>query len=208
VYIPKNYRVEDRATILEFLRANEFAAIVSYDGGQIVATHTPVEVIEGHTGEISIYGHMSRANAQWKTFGSQEVMLIFQGPHTYISPRWYNHVNVPTWNYMIAHVYGAGRLLEEGEFKTFLSSLVRTHEVNTGYSFEGLPEDFVQKEMKGIVGFGVAVSRMEAAYKLSQNRNDEDHATVVRELKKREDDDSQRVAAAMHEQRETAKRRG
>src|SRR3989304_1878675 len=113
MYIPKYYREEDRETILAFLRQNNFPAIVSFDGEKIIATHAVVEVTEDENGKISIHSHISRANPQWKTFGSQEIMLIFQGAHTYISPTWYNHVNVPTWNYQSVHIYGKPRIISD-----------------------------------------------------------------------------------------------
>jgi transcriptional regulator len=207
LYIPTLYREEDREKILAFLKQNNFPAIVSFDGEKPVATHTPVEMAEDENGRLTIYGHISRANPQWKTFGKQEILLIFQGSHTYISPRWYNHVNVPTWNYMMIHVYGKVRLLQGDELFALLSRLVHNHEPNTQYSLESLPQDFVQKEMKGVVGFAIDVTRIDAGYKLSQNRNDEDHENIIRELDKREDEDSIRVAKAMREKREALRRK-
>jgi len=201
MYIPKLYREEDREKILDFLEQNNFPALVTHDGGKSIATHIPVEVERTEDDGLRVYGHMSRANPQWKSFGRQEVLLIFQGAHTYISPRWYDHVNVPTWNYMMVHLYGKVRLVEGEELYSLMSRLVQKHEVQTSYSLEGLPQDFVQKEMKGVVGFAVDVTRVEAAYKLSQNRNDEDHETIVRELEGRGDDQSARVAEAMREER-------
>jgi transcriptional regulator len=201
LYIPKLYREEDRAEILAFLHQNNFPALVSFDGEKPLATHTPVEVVEGEKGQLTVYGHLSRANSQWKTWGDLEILLIFQGAHTYISPRWYDHVNVPTWNYMMIHVYGKIRLVQDDELLALLSRLVHKHEVNTSYSLEGLPQDFVQKQMAGIVGFAVDVTRIDAGYKLSQNRNDEDHENIIQELEKRGDVDSLKVAAAMREDR-------
>jgi transcriptional regulator len=151
---------------------------------------------------LTIFGHMSRANPQWKSFGEQEVLLIFQGAHTYISPRWYDHVNVPTWNYMMVHLYGKVRLVEGDELYSLLSQLVKTHEIKTSYSLENLPQDFVQKEMNGVVGFEVDVTRVDAGYKLSQNRNDEDHENIIRELEGRGDDNSIEVAKAMRRGRQ------
>ncbi len=151
--------------------------------------------------ELVIYGHMSRANPQWKRFGGQQALLIFQGPHTYISPRWYNHVNVPTWNYMIVHVYGTLREVQGEELYALLSRLVKKHEPQSMYRLETLPQDFVEKEIKGVVGFAVHVTEIEAAWKLSQNRNDEDHASVILELEKRNDSDSHRIATAMRRER-------
>ena len=201
MYIPKLYREEDREKILEFLNQNNFPVLVTYDGEKPIATHLPVEVVEGEDGALTILGHMSRANPQWKSFGEQEVLLIFQGAHTYISPRWYDHVNVPTWNYMMVHVYGKVRLVEGDELYSLLSGLVKNHEAQAAYSLEGLPQDFVQKKMSGVVGFAVDVTRVDAGYKLSQNRNDTDHENIVRELEKRGDEQSAEVAKAMQAER-------
>jgi transcriptional regulator len=206
MYIPKYYREEDRQEILSFLSRNNFPAIVSFDGERPIATHTPVEIVENENGNITVYAHISRANQQWKTFDKQEILLIFQGPHTYISPRWYNHVNVPTWNYMMVHVYGKVRLLQGDELFELLSRLVGNHEANSQYRLESLPPDFVQKEIKGVVGLAIDVTRIDAGYKLSQNRNDEDHENIVRELNIRGDADSVKVASAMRKKREESKR--
>ena len=205
MYIPKLYREEDREKILEFLKQNNFPALVSHDGEKLIATHLPVEVVQAEDGALTILGHMSRANPQWKSFGEQEVLLIFQGTHTYISPRWYDHVNVPTWNYMMVHLYGKVRLVEGDELYSLLSQLVQKHEVRTSYSLERLPQDFVQKEMNGVVGFAVDVTRVDASYKLSQNRNNADHENIIRELEGRGDEHSVGVAKSM---RATRERRG
>ena len=202
MYTPKLYREEDREKILEFLKQNNFPALVTYDGEMPIATHLPVEIIESDDGTLTILGHMSRANPQWRSFDEQEVLLIFQGAHTYISPRWYDHVNVPTWNYMMVHVYGKVRLVEGEELHSLLSRLVKNHEEPTAYSLEALPQDFVQKEMNGVVGFAVDVTRIDAGYKLSQNRNDGDHENIIRELEGRGDENSAAVAKSMRTMRE------
>jgi len=201
MYIPKLYREEDREGIVEFLKGNGFPALVSYDGEKLIATHLPVEVFENEDGSLTLFGHMSRANPQWKSFGEQEVLLIFQGAHTYISPRWYNHVNVPTWNYVTVHVYGKAHILEGEELYGLLSRLVAKHEGHTGYSMEGLPAEFVEKEMKGVAGFAIEVTRIDAASKLSQNRDDESYASIVRELEARGDDVSAEIAEEMRRRR-------
>lgn len=201
MYIPKLYREEDRERILEFLKQNNFPALVTHDGEKLIATHLPVEVLETEDGALTILGHMSRANPQWKSFGEQEVLLIFQGAHTYISPRWYNHVNVPTWNYMMAHLYGKVRVMEGDELYSLLSSLVQNHEAQTSYRLEGLPQDFVMSQMKGTIGFQIQVTRLEAGFKLSQNRDDEDHRNIISELEKRSDELSHGVANAMRDNR-------
>lgn len=199
MYIPKHYREEDRQTILAFLRRNNFAALVTFDGEKPIATHIPVEVVESENG-WTVYGHLSRANAQKKTFGGQEALLIFQGAHTYISARWYAEAAVPTWDYMIVHVYGKVREIQGDELYSVLSHLVQKHESNTSYRLEGLPQDLVQKEIKGIIGFAVDVTRIEAGYKLSQGRTEEDRGNIVSELEKRGDEDSKEIAQAISKQ--------
>jgi transcriptional regulator len=204
MYIPKLYREEDRAKILEFLRRNEFATLVTYDGEKPTASHSLMEVVE--EGEkLLVNGHMSRANPQWKTFeNNAEVLVIFHGPHTYISPTWYNHVNVPTWNYQAVHVYGKPRIVEDREESyRLLKSLIDRHETGSHYRLETLPQDFVEKEMRGIVAFQLKVTKVEANYKLSQNRNDPDYRNIVSKLEGREDEMSHGVAEAMRGQRPT-----
>jgi transcriptional regulator len=199
MYIPKYYRKEDRQEILAFLRQNNFAAIVTFDGEKPVATHAPVEVVESEYG-WTIYGHLSRANTQKKTFGEQEALLIFQGAHTYISGRWYTEVDVPTWDYMIVHVYGKVREIQGDELYSVLSRLVQNHESNTSYRLEELHHDMVQKEVKGVFGFAVDVTRIEGSYKLSQGKTEEERENIVRELEKRGDEYSKEVAEAIRKQ--------
>lgn len=196
MYIPKYYRQEDRQLILAFLRQNDFAALVTFDGERPVATHIPVEVVETENG-WTIYGHISRANAQKKTFGGQEALLIFQGAHTYISARWYAEEDVPTWDYMIVHVYGRVREIEGDELYSVLSRLVQDHEPNSSYRLEGLSQAMVQKEIKGIIGIAVDVTRVDAGYKLSQGKTAQERANIVAELEQRGDAGSSDIAAAI-----------
>ena len=197
MYISKLYREEDRAKILEFLRNNEFATLVTYDGEKPTASHLLMEVVEDDENFL-VNGHMSRANPQWRTFEKNpEVLVIFQGPHTYISPSWYNHVNVPTWNYQAVHLYGSPRIVEGEEYYAMLSRLIQRHESRTTYRMVSLPKDFVEKQMNGTVGFQVRVSRIDANYKLSQNRDDEDYHNIIERLNEREDEMSHAVAEAM-----------
>lgn len=202
MYIPKLYREEDRAKILAFLRENSFAIFVSHDGERPIATHAPTEVVENKDGTLTIYTHMSRANPQWKYLDNQEVLMIFTGPHTYISPRWYNHANVPTWNYMNIHVYGKPEVMADDEFRALLSRLIQHHEApNPEYRLESLPPELVENQMRGAVGIKMDVTRMDAGFKLSQNRDDEDYQNIIAELEKRPDEMSHEVGRAMKEKR-------
>ena len=202
MYIPKLYREEDRVRILDFIQQNDFATLVTYDGEKPVASHLLMGIKEDDE-NLFVNGHMSRANPQWKTFDlNREVLVIFQGPHTYISPTWYNHVNVPTWNYQSVHVYGKPRVITDyDEAYEVLKRLIDRYESNSHYRLETLPKDFVEKEIKGIVAFQIEVTRIEANYKLSQNRKDEDYRNIIAQLEKRTDDLSHGVAEAMRENR-------
>jgi transcriptional regulator len=202
MYIPRLYREENREKILEFLRQNDFATLVTYDGEKPVASHLLMGILE-EGDMLFVNGHMSRANPHWKTFDmNPEVLIIFQGAHTYISPTWYNHVNVPTWNYQSVHVYGKPRIITDyDESYVLLKRLVDRYESKSRYHLESLPKDFVEKEIKGIVAFQIEVTKIEANYKLSQNRNDEDHANIISNLEARTDDLSHGVAEAMRQNR-------
>jgi len=197
MYISRLYREEDRAKILEFLKQNEFAILVTYDGEKPTASHLLFEVTE--EGEsLFLNGHMSKANPLWKTFEkNDEVLVIFQGPNSYISPTWYNHVNVPTWNYQVVHLYGNPRIVNGNEYYAMLARLISRHEGGTSYRMESLPPDFVEKQINGTVGFQIHVTRIEANYKLSQNRNDEDYHNIIVRLDERDDEMSHAVAEAM-----------
>lgn len=113
MYVNKLYREENPQRILDFLRRHDFAILVAYDGEKPAANHLLMEIVEEGS-RLLVNGHMSRANPMWKLFDKNaEVLVIFQGPHTYISPTWYNHLNVPTWNYQAVHVNGRPRLVED-----------------------------------------------------------------------------------------------
>ncbi len=202
MYTPKLYREEDRATILEFLKQNEFATVVACDGEKPVASHLLVDVTETD-GMLFVDGHMSRVNSLWKTFETNgEVLVIFQGAHTYISASWYGHVNVPTWNYQSVHVYGKPNLVtDHDQVYALLKRLMDRHETGASYNMAGLPTDFVEKELRGVMAFRIEVTRLEASYKLSQNRNDDDYWNIVSHLQERTDELSHGVAQAMKRQR-------
>jgi transcriptional regulator len=202
MYIIKFFREDNRERVLEFIRQNDFATLVAYDGEKPVASHLLMELVED--GEsLWINGHMSRANPLWKMCEKNpEVLVIYQGPHTYISPTWYNHVNVPTWNYQSVHMYGKPRVIaDNNETYGILKRLISRYETSTTYKLETLPQDFVEKEMRGVVAFQIEVTRVEANYKLSQNRDDESYRSILAHLEQRADDDSHEVAKAMKQNR-------
>jgi len=203
MYVSHFHREEDLHKVADFVREHDFATLVLSKDGSPVASHLLTEFDTAPDGTWLVSGHMARANELWRFFDpAQEVLLIFGGPNTYISPTWYNHLNVPTWNYIAVHLYGLPRLIEPGpELEEILARLIERYESKTDYRMETMPPDFRQKEMRGTMGFQVKVTRVEASFKLSQNRNDEDHASVIRHLEARGDERSIAIADEMKKYR-------
>jgi len=203
MYISHYYREEDRKKIADFIREHDFATLVLSQDGLPVASHLLMDFETSPDGTWLINGHMARANKLWRVFDSaKEVLLIFGGPNTYISPTWYNHLNVPTWNYIAVHLYGAPRVIDGGpELEGILARLIKRYETRSDYRMETLPADFREKEMRGVVGFQIKVTRVEANFKLSQNRNEEDHASVIQHLEVRGDEQSLAIASEMKKNR-------
>ena len=203
MYVSHFYREEDLKKVADFVREHDFATLVLSQDGVPVASHLLMDFDTSPDGTWLVNGHMARANKLWRAFDSaQEVLLIFGGPNTYISPTWYNHLNVPTWNYIAVQLYGAPRVIDGGpELEDILSRLIKRYETQSGYRMETLPADFREKEMRGAVGFQVKVTRVEANFKLSQNRSDEDHASVIQKLEARGDEHSVAIAKEMKKNR-------
>jgi transcriptional regulator len=199
MYTPHFYEVEDRARVADFIGQHDFGTLVISDKGVPVASHLLMHLETAPDGSWLVSGHMARANPLWRVFDPlKEVLLIFGGPNAYISPTWYSQLNVPTWNYMAVHLYGLPRAIDGGdELRDILSKLVKRYEAKTDYRMETLPSDFVEKQLKGVVGFEIRVTRTEASFKLSQNRNAEDHANVIRQLDRRGDEQSVAIASEM-----------
>jgi len=203
MYVPKHFREDSWPEIRKIIDENSFATIVSCNAGVPVATHAPLRLVEPAPEKFVLQGHMARANPHWPVLENEaRTLVIFAGPHSYVSPRWYNHVNVPTWNYIAVHVYGKPRLVGDSqELHELMKGLVNRYEghveAERRYTIEGLPQDYLESQMRAIVGFEISVDEVQASFKLSQNRNQEDHDNVIVELRKSNDQDAQRVAQAM-----------
>ena len=197
MYISKLNRNENVEELHKFVRENGFAILISTVEGKPWATHIPL-LLAADGKKLS--GHIARGNKQWKEWNSEsEVLAIFTGPHAYISSSWYDHENVPTWNYIAVHVYGKLKILSDHELLQSLKDLTDKYEKHSEQpvSVETMNPAYVKKEMLGIVGFEIEISKMEAAYKLSQNRDEKNHKKIVAELEKRNDPASSAIAHEM-----------
>ena len=197
MYTPKLNRNENNEELHEFIRKNGFGILISTIENKPWASHIPLLL---STDGKKLSGHIARGNRQWKEWNTaSEVLAIFTGPHTYISSSWYDHENVPTWNYIAVHVYGKLKMLTDAELLQSLKDLTDKYEKHSEHpvSVETMSPAYVKKEMLGIVGFEIEITKMEAAYKLSQNRDAKNHEMIVNELEKRNDPASTAIAHEM-----------
>jgi transcriptional regulator len=185
MYTPPYNKFEDRAELLEFMRANNFALLVTGTGGELAASHLPC-VIEERGAQIVILMHMARANPLWESFFDDEALVVFGGPHAYVSPRWYeDRPRVPTWNYAAVHACGRVTVLPERDARhAAVGKLVAQHDPQWEPEFAALPEAYMEGMLENIVAFEVAVTRLEARWKLSQNRGRREQELIAAELEK------------------------
>lgn len=183
MYIPGYYQVTDKNEIKSFLRENSFATIVSNDQDHLVATHTPL-VLQENEDDFMLFGHVSKANKHWHVLDGREVLAIFPGPHAYVSAQWYDHVNVPTWNYLAVHIYGKAVIIEGEELNNAMREMMKTYEkgFENPMRFDDMPADFRESEMRGVKGFKIVPEKIEAAFKLSQNRDEKNYHSVMNKL--------------------------
>jgi transcriptional regulator len=185
MYSPPYNRVEDRAELIAFMRANNFPILVTGTGGNVMASHLPVLVSQKEN-QIVLDMHMARNNPQWKEFFDDEVLVVFHGPHAYVSPRWYEEKErVPTWNYAAVHAYGVPRIISDKKLKEESQRrLVEFMDPQWLVSFDGLSPKYVGMMLEGIVNFEIAVTRLETRWKLSQNRSRREMELIAAELDK------------------------
>jgi transcriptional regulator len=201
MYLPNSFRADDRDQLHGLMREYNFATLITQHEGAPFATHLPfmLDVERGPHG--TLLAHMARANPQWRDFSAGgEALVIFQGPHAYISPSWYeSHPSVPTWNYAVVHAYGIARPIEDHDtLYRMLEALVDTHEASFAQPWRmELPGDYMDKMMRAVVGFEIEITRLEGKLKLSQNRSEHDQRRVVEMLASSADPLSVEVAAMM-----------
>jgi transcriptional regulator len=196
MYSPAYNRLEDRAELLAFMGANNFPVLVTGTGGTLHASHLPVMV--GRKEPLVLDMHMARNNPQWNEFfDDQEVLVIFSGPHAYVSPRWYEEKErVPTWNYAAVHAYGFPKVVSDRKAKhESQRRLVAAMDPQWLPEFDKLPGKYVTMMLDGIVNFEIAVTRIETRWKLSQNRSRREMELIAAQLEKSDDSLARDLAA-------------
>ena len=198
MYSPQYNQVENRDEVLGFMRAHNFPLLVTGTGGTLHASHLPVLVGEAEAGLV-LDMHMAKNNPQWKEFFDDEVMVVFAGPHSYISPRWYEEQErVPTWNYTAVHAYGVPQVISDKKEKhKSQRRLIESLDPQWLPKFDALPAEYVSSMLEGIVNFEIPVGRIETRWKLSQNRGRREMELIAAELEKSADSGERALAAVM-----------
>jgi transcriptional regulator len=202
VYIPEYFRVRDHAEAITFMHANPFAILISSTDKGPFATHLPVSV-RAKDENLVVRGHVARANPHWRHLEQQsQCLTIFHGPHAFIATTNYTtRETVPTWNYGAVHVYGNARVFTAAEeLQGMLHELIATFEPAFAEQWASLSESYRERMLSHIVGFEIAVTKVEAKFKLSQNRTREEQTNVITSLEKAEDTAVSGVSRLMREQ--------
>jgi transcriptional regulator len=199
MYSPKFNQVTDRTLLLEAMRENSFAILFGSNPGSPdrpisgssngevaapaapdpVATHLPLVVRdEGEHGVLE--GHFAKANPHWRSLAGRQTLVVFAGPHSYVSPTLYTeYLSVPTWNYIAVHAYGIMELIEDPEAKdVLLKRLIEAHEPPYAEHWRQFPDGFRRTMLAGIVGFRIPITRIEGKFKVSQNRAEAERHNV------------------------------
>lgn len=183
MYVPKHFSVDDREAVLRYLRNEPFGILVSNEAGMPVATHVPFVVLQNEP-QLMLGAHVARANPQWQKIDGANALAIFQGAHAHISGAWYERPQdtVPTWNYAAVHCSGSARLASAEQTRAIIQRLVDEHEGASGWRMETAAPEYLARMQQAIVGIEIAVERIEAQFKYSQNRTAEDRARVIARL--------------------------
>ena len=185
LYIPKPHLVEDRKFLQDFMDEFAFIDLVTANPG-IRITHIPVFLDRTSLPYGMLFGHISRQNLQSKAFDNrQSAVIVFRGPHSYISPKWYNKPEaVPTWNFSVVHASGRlNPITDPKALHDLLAKLIAKFEgPGSSYDFAKLPDSYVNGMLGGIIGFQMQIELLEGKFKLGQERSEEDRQAIVKNL--------------------------
>lgn len=188
MYLPPQFREDDVSILHQAIRESQLATLVTFGADGLTASHLPV-LLSPEPGPLgTLIGHLSRANPQWQSFADRvPALAIFLGLDAYVTPSWYATKRetgkvVPTWNYVSVHAYGTLRTFDDPDrLLELVTSLTSLHEGTRAepWAVADAPPEFIQSQLKGIVGLELPIDRLEGKWKMSQNRPAEDCAGVV-----------------------------
>ena len=200
MYLPKHYAVADRQQLHDFIKGNGFGILFSGNGPEPVASHLPFILDESSGEQGTLLSHMAGANRQWRHADGQQVLTVFQGPHTYVSPTWYQDPEtVPTWNYVAVHVYGILKVVQDQErIQNILARFTDYYEASLPQPWQAeFTSEYAQQMVKRIVAFEIEIDKMQGKWKLNQNHPEERRRRVVDVLKTMPDDNSRGIVTLM-----------
>jgi len=186
MYLPKFYEVNDKAKLFDFMKNNSFGILFSHTGDEPMASHLPFVMDEKGGEQGLIIGHMAKANDQWRYADGQQVMVVFSGPHTYVSPTWYQEdKTVPTWDYVAVHATGIFKACEDrSELEDSVVRLTNQHEGSQPKRWEFEPgTEYADQMFKRIVAFQIEITSIQGKWKLNQNQSDVGRERVSAKLK-------------------------
>ena len=190
---------ENDPIIFEFMQKNSFAILIGNNGNFPVATHVPLD-IQKRGGQFIFTGHMMKNTDHHKAFLTDEnILVIFTGPHCYVSASWYQKKDVAsTWNYIDVHAKGKIKFTDEEGTKKIIEAITNKYEgKESEAAFSKLPAEYVEGLVKAIVGFTIEVCHIENVFKLSQNHNEVTRKSIISNLERRNDDASYAIAMEM-----------
>jgi transcriptional regulator len=207
VYLPKHFTEADPAVLAEIIEGNSFATLISHGKDGLIASQLPFMYERASGPHGMLLCHLARPNPQVADLKEgREVLVVFAGPHAYVSPNWYEKKPaVPTWNYVAVHAYGTPRAIEDSAaLIRLVSDLAELHEGGRAapWRLADEPADYAAGMVRGIIGFAIPIARLQGKFKLSQNRNAADRGRVIAALRGENHAGAADIAALM-ERRET-----
>ena len=207
MYLPPAFRDEELPSLHQTMRDARLANFVTSTAEGLMASPLPLFLAAGEGPYGTLYGHLARANSQWKLRPAGDAVALFMGPDAYISPAWYpskaeHHRVVPTWNYVAVHAYGAVEFFDDADrLLDVVSRLTNLHATGskTPWSVSDAPKEFIAAQLRGIVGLRMPITRIDGKRKMSQNRSVEDRAGVVAGLNANERPSDRIVAGLIAE---------
>lgn len=201
MYIPAYFAETDRTVQIDFIRRHGWGYLVGVIDGAPFVTHLPF-LVAGAPGAEVLAAHMARANPHWRSFADgAEQLVVFPGPHAYVSPGWYETMPaVPTWNYATVHAYGTPRIVDDPDaVHAGQKRLVDAHEarLEAPWRMEDMDPGYIAGMLRAIVSFEIPVARIEAKFKLSQNRSATDRERVIHALETSAESGARGVAELM-----------
>jgi transcriptional regulator len=207
MYNPEAFREEDRLEIAAMIRSCRLATFVTNTATGLMATPVPMLFVDGEGERGVLYGHISKANPQWKESSAEDGLVIFQGPNAYVTPAWYPSKAetgrvVPTWNYVAVHAYGPAEFYHDRDrLLDVVTRLTDLHEAGrpNRWSVSDAPAEYVEGQLRGIVGIRIPIRRLDAKKKLSQNQPVQNRAGARAGLAASSLDGDRQVAKIMPE---------